>query len=197
MPWDKLSATDDHVSRTGSGIDIIASQTISFSGGGSVDGVSGIFENIEMRMAYGTYGLIGLPVDSHADVGRVFYGARQIVGLRVAVYISYKEDASISGEGGSGVEKTGRLFGLPYEHAIVECARNTICVPHADVGEHNLDGDIGDEVVVDAVAGRRKRTDGCRQTYGEKLHVSAHDRGQMPCPEAILPIMTPNWSAAF
>ena len=63
MPWDKLSATDDHVSRTGSGIDIIASQTISFSGGGSVDGVSGIFENIEMRMAYGTYGLIGLPVE--------------------------------------------------------------------------------------------------------------------------------------
>ena len=152
MPWDKLSATDDHVSRTGSGIDIIASQTISFSGGWSVDWVSGIFENIEMRMAYGTYGLIGLPVDSHADVGRMFYGTGQIVGLRVAVDIADEEYASVSGISRGRIEKSGRLLALPYEDAIVEGTRDAVGMPHADIGEHNLDWNIGNEIVIDTVA---------------------------------------------
>lgn len=86
----QASVGDDEVLALHSGADAVVAEGVSFGGGFPLYGVAVVVVDVKYRTALGAPGFLQLGVDGDAYVALHFYGACEVVGLRIAVDVSDK-----------------------------------------------------------------------------------------------------------
>jgi hypothetical protein len=111
-----------------------------------------VFKDRVSGMANRALGHRRIGVDLNAHCSFALNGASEVVGEIVAVEVANKENAPKAGiRSGSVREVSGYAVSFD-ETASVEGTTHTIGVPHANIGEDDVDGRNRDSVIINGVA---------------------------------------------